>query len=208
MPENTQSFRNDETDSPDHFIKKMKKTMEKKRKNNFKNIEELKNIYDETDDGFKLGEIDEAFDELEESLKNMLNSSGDNKRKNKNKKIDEEEDVEGFSIRNNVNYENIYKPEYEFDRKQLKNRQYGKNSKKYANLKLKAKSGKLTTTEMKDLLNIGLISQWQYNELLGLSLNFRGFNWQNTDIPKKKERCPKGNNYCGSTGPSIIDYIL
>jgi hypothetical protein len=46
MLENKQPFRQDDKDSPDQFIKKMEKTMSKKRKNNYKNIGELENIYD------------------------------------------------------------------------------------------------------------------------------------------------------------------
>jgi hypothetical protein len=46
MSEKKQSFRQDDRDSPDTFIKKMKNTMSKKRKNNYKGIEELENIYE------------------------------------------------------------------------------------------------------------------------------------------------------------------
>ena len=44
----TQSFRKDVSDEPEVFIQKMKNTL-KKKKNNYKNIEELENIYDTVD---------------------------------------------------------------------------------------------------------------------------------------------------------------
>lgn len=201
MPENTQSFRKDETDSPDHFIKKMKKTMSKKRKNNFKNIEELKNIYEENDDGFKQGEIDEAFDELEESLQNMLKPYTKNEKKQKKTYEDKEKEedlVEGFSNNFTESSERIYKPEYEFDKVRRK---------KYSELEKKAKSGKLNTTQLKQLLNTGQITQSQYNKLFGFFLDFRGFNWKNNQIPQKKERCSKWNKNCGGSGSNILEQI-
>lgn len=77
---------NNDKDSPDQFIKKMNNTMSKKRKNNYKNIEELKNIYDdkkrnseqyinysmEDKIGDKMAELSEAFDEMEETMRDAF----------------------------------------------------------------------------------------------------------------------------------------
>lgn len=214
-----------ETDSPDQFIKKMESTMSKKQKNNYKNIAELDNIYDtkpdkksdtkysndssneDSFDSLKPGEITETFDELGKTMGDMIKSlsemsNGKKKGGKKNKKTDEEEDtIEGFS--NNNNYKRIYKPEYEYGKKRkLISR------KAYAKMLQNAKSGLLNTTQLKNLLNTGQITQKQYNELFGFYLDFSGFSWKNINTtPPKNERCPKWNKNCGGDGPNIIDYL-
>jgi len=221
MSKNTQSFR---TDSPDQFIEKMESTMSKKRKNNFKNIEELENIYDEKNetknpgnssdkDSIEPGEITEAFDELEKSMEYMIKSispmtKGMTKRNQKNKKLEEEEEedediIEGFSSNYTDNYTSIYKPEYEYDKMRTRI-----GPKEYAEMAKDAKAGLLDTTKLKELLNTGEITQSQYNKLFGFYLDFSGFNWKNADTqPQNKQRCPKWNKDCGGNGPDIIEYI-
>ena len=121
-------------DSPEQFITKMESTISKKRKNNYKNIEELENIYDKKSeskqyidysiedkmDNYDMTELSEAFDEMEKNVKNALrpfNSSSTNKKNGgKKKKKIEEDTIEGFSNKYTDNYEEIYKPEYEYDK--------------------------------------------------------------------------------------------
>jgi hypothetical protein len=210
-----------DNDSPDKFIKKMENTMSKKRKNNYKNIEELENIYDTNNKpkkstsssteydihNYKPGDLSEAFDELEQSMKSALSpfitSSKGKKNDGKKKKKLEEEDInEGFRNKYADGYKRIYKSEYEYDKPR---RRIG--PKRFNRMKKNAKAGLLNTKKLDELLNTGQISQWQYNELFGLFLNFGGFDWKNQDItPKETKRCPKWNKDCGS-GPNILDYI-
>jgi hypothetical protein len=219
-----------ETDSPDQFIKKMESTMSKKRKNNYKNIAELDNIYDtkndkkpdtksntkysnneDSFDSLKPGEITETFDELGKTMGDMIKSLSEmsngkkkgGKKNKKNKKTEEEEEdnIEGFS--NNDNYKRIYKPEYEYGKRW---KPIGKKA--YAKMLQNAKAGLLNTTQLKDLLNTGQITQKQYNELFGFYLDFSGFSWKNINTtPPNNERCPKWNKNCGGDGPNIIDYL-
>jgi len=220
MSENTQSFRKDAKDSPDQFIKRMESTMSKKRKNNYKNIEELENIYeskskshassstkDGTDNSFKPGDIKETFDDLGKSMEDMLKSlntmSGGKKKGGKKNKAVKEDTIEGFSNNDDVNYERIYTPEYEYDTQPTPI-----DPKTYANMANDAKAGLLNTTQLKELLNTGKITQSQYNQLFGFYLDFSGFSWQNINTtPKSTERCPKWNKNCGGDGPEIIEYI-
>jgi hypothetical protein len=209
-----------EKDSPDQFIKKMESTMSKKRKNNYKNIAELENIYDtkpdtkssndssNKDNSFRAEEITETFDELGKSMGDMLLSlsemSGGKKSGKKNKKPKEEpeeDNIEGFS-NNYDNYKRIYKPEYEYGKRR---KRIGKKA--YAKMAQKAKSGLLNTTQLKDLLNTGQITQNQYNQLFGFYLDFSGFSWKNINTTPNNERCPKWNKNCGGDGPNIIDYL-
>jgi hypothetical protein len=220
MSGNTQSFRKDDTDTPDQFIKKMESTMSKKRKNNYKNIGELENIYDskseskldvdpskkEEFNSLKPGEITETFDELGKSMGEMLKSlsemSGGKKKKGKKHKKKDDE-IEGFSNNYGYGYKKIYKPEYEYDKKWKRI-----GPKTYAKLAEKAKSGLLNTTELKTLLNTGQITQAQYNKIFGFHLDFSGFSWKNiSTTPQNNERCPKWNKNCGVDGPNIIDYL-
>lgn len=222
MSGNTQSFRKDETDTPDQFIKKMERTMSKKRKNNYKNIEELENIYDSKPDSkkpedsydkdgfdsFKPGEITETFDELGKSVGDMLKSlsamsGGKKKKSKKNKKQVKDDGIEGFSNNYASNYKRIYKPEYEYDKRR---RRIGPEQ--YAKMAKDAKAGLLDTTQLKDLLNTDEITQAQYNELFGFHLDFSGFDWKNiSTTPENNERCPKWNKNCGGDGPDIVEYL-
>lgn len=197
----------------------MKTTMAKKRKNNYKNIEELENIYDskseskkttdssdKKDDGFvglKPGEITETFDELGESVMGLLNSltnaaGGKKKKGKKQKKQQEDDNIEGFSNKYSDGYQRIYKPEYEYDKTP---------EIPYDKLEKDAKNGTLNTTQLKNLLNTGQITQAQYNKLFGFYLNFNGFKWQTSTIQQPNERCPKWNKNCGGDGPDILEYF-
>jgi hypothetical protein len=248
----------DKTDSPDVFIDKMKRTMDKKKnkkKNNYKDIEILENIY-ESVHGHSMYEVDEEVDEedddeneddhrenvnpkLTESLNNTFSSisSGldkfqnglDNfanawnklvgaktepeKKKTPNGKknttsVSEKggeqstpkKGEEGFSnssssTKKNSN-ETVYTPEYEFDDSDTNE------------LLEKIKNGKLSITELKNLLNTGLITQKQYNDLFGWSLNNMGIDWKNV-VPKKSDppKCGPFEKNCGKDSQSIVEYI-
>lgn len=71
------------------------------------------------------------------------------------------------------------------------------------------KSGQLNASDLKNLLNSGIISQFQYNELLGYLLSLFGFNWKNTK-PKPKDTggCKKWNKDCGGDAGSKISEMI
>uniref|UniRef100_A0A6C0HH07 Uncharacterized protein n=1 Tax=viral metagenome TaxID=1070528 RepID=A0A6C0HH07_9ZZZZ len=220
MSGNTQPFRKVDKDSPDQFIRKMERTMSKKRKNNYKNIEELENIYDsdaktnknESFLNIDSSEIKNTFKDFGKGMQdiadsiNKLSGSKSTKKEKKNETTNSENKskkdvVEGFS--NTDDYTKIYKPEYEYD---TKRRPIGRKG--YAKLTKDAKSGLLNTTKLKKMLNTGIISQSQYNNLFGLQLDFNGFQWKHINPePTQNERCPKWNKNCGGDGTDIMEYL-
>ena len=153
MFENTLPFRNDDKDTPDQFIKKMKSTLSKKKKNNFKNIEELENIYESTTDTRSkkakpvdrdLLNIKSSVNALDKSIQHIEDSINQVSEKTKPPKTPKNplDNIEGFS--NTDIYDTIYKPEYEFETDEQP-----VTSTEYAKLVNDAKSGILNTTFIK-----------------------------------------------------------
>lgn len=214
MFENTLPFRNDDKDTPDQFIKKMKSTLSKKKKNNFKNIEELENIYESTTDkkSKKTKQVDRdllniksSVNALDKSIQQIEDSINQVSEKTKTPKTPKTplDNIEGFS---NTNiYDSIYKPEYEFETKE----QPVTNT-EYAKLVNDAKSGILNTTLIKQLMNIGKITEAQYNQLFGFTLDFSGFEWKNASTTPPKptnERCSKWKKNCDGGGADIVEWL-
>ncbi len=202
-------------DRPDQFIKKMESTMSKKRKNNYKNIEQLENIYDTKPKtnksvyskyNYTPGEISEALDELEESMKTIFDSYSTDKNGGKQNKQLEEDTIEGFSNKSSEFYENVFYHEYEFGKKPRR-----VTRKKLLKIANNARMGKLNITKLKVMLNTGEITDAEYNWLLGFYLNVNGFSWENIETqPKNKgnSKCAKWNKDCGNNGPSLLDIIV
>ena len=202
---------NADNDTPEQFIKKMKNTLSKKKKNNFKNIKELENIYESTGNtkpaktekvDNDLLNIKSSVNALDKSIQQIEDSI--NKVSEKTKKPKPPLDnIEGFS--NTDIYDSIYKPEYEFETEEQP-----VTSTEYAKLVNDAKSGLLNTTLIKQLMNIGKITLAQYNELFGFTLDFSGFEWKNASTTPPKptnERCSKWNKNCEGGGADIIEWL-
>lgn len=205
---------NDDKDSPDQFIKKMNNTLSKKKKNNFKNIEELENIYESTGNTkpakkkvdnhllnikSSVNALDKSIQQIEDSINKV------SKKTIKPHKISKTpvDNIEGFS--NTDIYDSIYKPEYEFETEEQP-----VSTTEYAKLVNDAKSGLLNTTLIKQLMNIGKITESQYNELFGFTLDFSGFEWKNASTPPPNptnERCSKWNKNCEGGGADIIEWL-
>ena len=250
MLENKQPFRQDDKDSPDQFLKKMERTMSKKRKNNYKNIGELENIYDvnpmDTETNTKVINTKSMQDNTpptrsssefgpmssrtpttpsldnsqSEKMKNAKISAPSlvagqnsgiklgertsedvNKTSTSNITPEEEANFEGFKYDTAAE---MYIPEYEYEKgfKPISRKAYDK-------LVTKAKSGLLSISKLKKLLNTGRITQWQYNKLFGFKLDFSGFNWKykGTAPSSSNERCPKWKKDCGGIAGDIFSYI-
>ena len=215
----TQSFRKDVSDEPEVFIQKMKNTL-KKKKNNYKNIEELENIYetvDKTTSTFKplkktnkpskksweqTDELTDSFEQFSKDMddfqKNMTSifTPMDNKEGNSSSPESDNKNSKKTKTENSV-----YLPDYEYENKNEKELK----KKRYKRLLDNAKDGNVNIAEIKNLLNTGEITQAQYNTLFGFSLP--GFDWQNinTSLPKKPE-CGKFNKDCGASANSL-DYF-
>jgi hypothetical protein len=280
MLKNKQPFRQDDKDSPDQFIKKMESTMSKKRKNNYKNIGELENIYDINPTVTEPNTIPINTDSVllrnpesrlnttlpqtppskstQENAQPTLSSKNEDyshifrsftveneamsiqapttpsldnskSKKMENMKIITPPQVAGQNVgertsqdvkkksTSNINPEGeesnfegfnydtataMYIPEYEYDKKFKPI-----DKKAYDKLIEQAKSGGLSISKLKKLLNTGRITQWQYNNLFGFKLNFGGFDWKASSTPVSNERCPKWKKDCGGIAADIFSYI-
>jgi len=213
----TQSFRKDVSDEPEVFIQKMKNTL-KKKKNNYKNIEELENIYETVDNSpttFKpsinksskksrehTNELTDSFEQFSKDMddfkKNMTSifTPMDN---NEGNSSSPETDTK--TSKKTKTEKSVYLPDYEYENKNEKKLK----KEKYARLLDDAKNGTVNIAEIKNLLNTGQITQAQYNTLFGFSLP--GFDWQNINTsPPKKPECGKFNKDCGASANSL-DYF-
>jgi hypothetical protein len=200
-------------DSPDQFIKRMESTMSKKRKNNYKNIEELENIYDtksknkeyidysmeDSMGNYNREELSEAFAEMEESINKAFspfNTKSADKKGGKKKNILEEEDtIEGFS--NNDDYTQIYRPEYEYSGNN------GMTDDEFDDLENDLMSGKIGMDDLYNLLLSGKITQEQYNRLRDLLLERNG----GKNKSESTNRCSKWNKNCGEDGENAMEWI-
>jgi hypothetical protein len=202
-PKNTVS---NDIDNPDKFIQKMKRTISKK-KNNYKNIPELDNIYDKNDTPH-------------ENMSNFKPISYDNQKTpvtatstmlDMGELLDESAETENYTKngdggggkRGSGGVYNPYKREYEFDPPEDSGG-YGINKKILDGIR----KGTIKMEDIDKLLHTGEIDQAQYDWLFGRFLNFKGFNWQNTPPPKVEEKkCGPEKKNCGPDAKNIIEYI-
>jgi len=189
---NEQSFSKDDilssraNDTPDKFIQKMKQTIYKK-KNNYKNILELDNIYDKSVDTHAFTENftsirdvsgDGSSSQNKKNTEQYRESMKNNKRSDGNKKEVDDSNVvnEEFT---QADEDKIYIPDYEYD--------FDPSS--------------LNSTD-------GTISQADANARLGNYFDYIGVDWANINPPqKKKKQCGPNKKNCGKDGPDISKWI-
>lgn len=193
---NEQSFSKDDilssraNDTPDKFIQKMKQTIYKK-KNNYKNILELDNIYDKSvdpenftsirdgsGDGSGVGSGDGASSQNKNNTKQYKESIKNNNRSDGNKKEVDDSNVvnEDFT---QADEDKIYIPDYEYD--------FDPSS--------------LNSTD-------GTMTQAESNARLGNYFDSIGVDWANINPPKKKKKnCGPDKKNCGKDGPDISKWI-
>ena len=195
-PKNTASIDND---NPDKFIQKMKRTISKK-KNNFKNIPELDNIYDKNDIPH-------------ENMSNFKPTSYDNKTHmiTTATSLDVDGGVSSRESVENENYKsgggrggvnNPYKIEYEFDTPDYSG-ELGKKK-----ILDGIRNGTIKLEDLDKLLHTGEITQSEYDFYFGKFLEFKGINWQNTPPPKlETKKCGPDKKNCGPDSKNIMEYL-